>query len=316
MGNSSLFEFVEQFSSELGELATRIEAQLFSQPQAVLIQARLYSEELVRLISKEEGIEEVYPLKAYERIHKLYRQSLIEEDLYMKLEWVRKKGNKAAHDVSESDVMDAIQVHKYLFEMSVWYMQVYVSYDFEAPVYALPTRAGLETEIPSHKIDEIIKPYLEQTLQKYDDMWTEVQEQLALLKADKENAQVTNNLKGLSPKQELKEAAISKERENINRYRIFTKSNFMLTNESLKAAEFEHKLTGEVIYLLRNKELSIMLNPNSIADSFKSEERERHSTALRRFPKKINKGQTPTSYGYLYKFQNEEELLDFLKALS
>ena len=56
----------------------------------------------------------------------------------MKLEWIRKKGNKAVHDVTEVEVADALQAHKFLFEISVWYMQVYVTYNFEAPVYKLP----------------------------------------------------------------------------------------------------------------------------------------------------------------------------------
>src|SRR4051812_48265828 len=103
-----LFDFVKQFSTELANLAKRIEDKMFSEPHASLMEARLYSEHLVKTISKEEELEAVYPLKHAERIHKLYRQNVIEEDLYMKFEWIRKKGNKAAHDVSEVEVADML----------------------------------------------------------------------------------------------------------------------------------------------------------------------------------------------------------------
>ena len=133
-----LFEFVRQFSTDLADLAERIENKMFSEPHASLMQARLYSEHLVKLMSKEEELEVMYPLKHAERIHKLYRQNAIEEDIYVKLEWIRKKGNKAAHNVTEVEVADVLQAHKFLFEISVWYMQVYVTYHFEAPAYKLP----------------------------------------------------------------------------------------------------------------------------------------------------------------------------------
>jgi type I restriction enzyme R subunit len=43
----------------------------------------------VKIVSKKEGLEDIYPLKHSERIHKLYRQNAIEEDIYMKMEWIR-----------------------------------------------------------------------------------------------------------------------------------------------------------------------------------------------------------------------------------
>ena len=50
-----LFEFVRQFSTDLADLAQRIEDNMFSEPHASLVQARLYSEHLVKLMSKKKS---------------------------------------------------------------------------------------------------------------------------------------------------------------------------------------------------------------------------------------------------------------------
>ncbi|MEK4538087.1 DUF4145 domain-containing protein [Peribacillus sp. FSL K6-1552] len=346
MHNHSLFEFVGQFSSELFELACRIENQLLDQPLASLIQARLYSEQLVKIISKEEGIEDIYPLKHSERIHKLYRQNAVEEDIYLKLEWIRKKGNKAAHDIKEVNITDVLQVHKFLFEISVWYMQVYVSYDFEAPIYKLPIKTAQETNpLGAKDLDVLIKPYVDQTMQKMDEMWLEVQRQLEAIKEEKKRVQTEASiLEAVNPQQS--EIAATEEKDlppfqdtpkvlgvkqyELNEedkmtiseemailYSIFKRNNFNFKKETSKATEFKSIKNGEVLYLLTNKEISIVLNPNTVENNlnFKSNGKY-HSTALKQFPKKLNKGQTPINYGYSFKFKTEVELDAFLKSLN
>ncbi|AXN38131.1 DUF4145 domain-containing protein [Peribacillus butanolivorans] len=327
MHNHSLFEFVGQFSSELFELACRIENQLLDQPLASLIQARLYTEQLVKVISKEEGFEDIYPLKHSERIHKLYRQNVVEEDIYLKLEWIRKKGNKAAHDIKEVSITDVLQVHKFLFEISVWYMQVYVSYDFEAPIYKQPIKTAQETINPlgAKELDVLIKPYVDQTLQKMDDMWIEVQRQLEAIKEEAKLVQTEaatseaislqqSEIAATAEKETLASSQVNPQMTSLEW--IFAKNNFKLTKQTKKATEFEHMKNGEVLYLMAYKEISIVLNPKIVENnqSFNGG-KESHSTALTRFPKKIKNGKTPTSYGYAYKFKTEEELGAFLKSL-
>lgn len=309
--STSIFTFVEKISSNLAELAYRIEDQLFEQPNAALVQARLYSEELVKMISANEELEDVYPLKHSERIHKLYRVNAIDEDLYMKLELIRKKGNKAAHDVKEADILEALQVHKYLFELSEWYMQVYVSFDFEAPLYRLPLRADKTSNAFRQKeLEDAMKPYLDQTMQKLDEMRREVYEQLQSIKEEREDMKLKGST--LTSKKNKSEAAANANYEPI--HQIFEKNQFDKKGETKKAREYEHKLTKEIIYLLRYKDITIALNPDTIKESLKHEERIRHSTALTSFPKKINKGKVPTSYGYFYTFKDESELDAFLKC--
>ncbi|KOY82171.1 DUF4145 domain-containing protein [Lysinibacillus macroides] len=185
MGHNFLLDFVKNITPKMLELAKQIEDTLYDQPQASLMQARLYTEQLVKMISDMEGIETIYPLKHSERIHKLYRTNAIEEAIYVKLEWIRKKGNKAAHEFKEVHIQDVLQAHRFIYDISVWYMQIFVNHDFEAPLYKEPEKSKGNDALNSEKIEEMVKPIIENKLQQVDEMWAEVQRELAYLKQEK-----------------------------------------------------------------------------------------------------------------------------------
>ncbi len=299
-----LFEFVREFSSELANLAERIEEKLFSEPHASMMQARLYAEKLVKLISKEEELESVYSVNHAERIYRLYRKDIIDEDLYKKLEYIRKKGNKAAHEETQIEIGDMLQIHQFLFEISVWYMQVYVSYCFEAPEYKVPTPTASESKTLNH-IDEVIKPYLDK---KLDDMWADIQRKLDEIKIEKEKITSLNQSGKTREVPPAKTIEVSEEME-----KIFADHHFTLTNKSKKAAEFENSTNKVVVYLLPNRRLTIVLHPETAKSQFGVDGKPYHNTALRRFPKEMNNGKIPTNCGYPFTFEGAEELNDFLK---
>lgn len=384
-----LFEFVREFSTELANLAERIEDKIFDEPDAAMVQARKYCEYIVQMISNEEELEAEYSLKHVDKIHRLYRKNVFDEDIYNKLEFIRRKGNQAAHHVAEVDVADAMQIHKFLFEISVWYMQEYVAFHFEAPAYKLPVKNS-----PEVNMDELIKPYLE----KLHAMRAEFQRQIDEMRLEKQavtksEAAVTNEevpsaagfylqfqnerlylttelakmpimelpvygwnylltelsrvgidslIKITEPMDQLhlqvngfgaytleafweklktlENITIEKTRSNSVKtievkeelQQAFEKNNFTLTSRTKKAAEFEHTITKEIVYLLPRKQLTIVLHPETSIKHFEVTEDPKHSTALRRFPKRIKNGQTPTNYGYQFLFKGAEELEEFL----
>lgn len=187
----SLFTFMKDVSKELYELAVNIEEQLYVNPDTTLMKSRLYCEELIKLVSKQEGIEEVYALRNAERIHKLFRDNAIEEKTYMKLEWVRKKGNKAAHKINTASLQDVLKAHKFLYEISVWYMQIYVSYNFKPPIYDVPKRGSLPQ--PSDDMDILLKPYIEETQKKIDSLSKEIKGELNDLKSQRNRIFASND---------------------------------------------------------------------------------------------------------------------------
>lgn len=293
--NNSIFSFVETFSSDLAKLALQIEAQLFEDYQAALIQARLYSEQFGKMIAQKEEIDEPYPIKHVERIQKLFRKGVLDEELFYKFEFIRKKGNVAAHVVTEIDVLDVIKAHKYLFEMSVWFMQVYVDYTYEPEKYKLP----VQVKNDHSQIEALVKPFMDQTLQKMDDLKNSFQLQLEKQRTGNHRRSVNSTTVSFQRKNEIHNNLI--------------KLDFYLTNETTKALEYEQKESKEVIYVLPQKEITVVLNPLTIKDSLKCENNKRFNTSFRKFPKEVNKGKNPNHFGYMFKFKNEQQFLTFLQ---
>ncbi|MCS0822662.1 hypothetical protein NX029_01680 [Cytobacillus firmus] len=104
-----------------------------------------------------------------------------------------------------------------------------------------------------------------------------------------------------------------------NIHNTFGLNKFKTMKETSKAVEFRNIVNGEVIYLLPNKEITIVLNPKKVEGNKELEEKSTglsHSTALREFPKREHTGNGPICYGYAYKFLSVEELDVFLDELT
>lgn len=102
--------------------------------------------------------------------------------------------------------------------------------------------------------------------------------------------------------------------DNIEKVEYILKKNgFNNTKETTKSIRFESKRNSQIIYLIKNKIISIALNPYSISDKLKQMSKGKfHSTDLRDFPKRLNNGQSEITYGYSFKFETEGELDTFL----
>ena len=88
-----------------------------------------------------------------------------------------------------------------------------------------------------------------------------------------------------------------------------------MTKETAKSIEFEHQ-NGQIVYLLRNQEITIVLNPEIVKANESLVDRsyrKNHNTSFKQFPKTQNKGKELIHYGYSFKLQSPEELTQFLK---
>ncbi|MBM7607447.1 hypothetical protein JOD29_000684 [Lysinibacillus composti] len=307
---ASIFNFLGEFSSTLEELALRVEDLLWDQPQEAMMKARLFGETLVSMIFEQENMNEVYPLKQWEKIDRLYRHDIIQDDMYKKFEYIRKNGNIAVHQVSEMDLEVAKQAHQVLFDLSVWYAEVYVSHTFTAPEYELPSK---QIQDP-----QIVKKWMEE----YQDRIAEIEIQLEQLKQEKKQQQI-------SVKEERKmNSRISTNSTNnsersvpIERFQVtFETANFEWKNLSKKAAEFKYKEfeeedTEAYVYLLDNVTPTIAVHPTLIEQTMKWVDvtsKPLKSTALRRFPRKVEENTLKSNYGYTYTFQTKGELESLL----
>jgi hypothetical protein len=100
---------------------------------------------------------------------------------------------------------------------------------------------------------------------------------------------------------------------------VFKDKSFIVKQETTKAIEFENVHTKELAYLLPYKEITVALNPTTVENYFLLKSTAKgltHSTALKKFPKRINTGENPITYGYSFKFQSVEELSSFLREFN
>lgn len=99
----------------------------------------------------------------------------------------------------------------------------------------------------------------------------------------------------------------------------FGLNQFKTMKETSKAVEFKNVANDEVIYLLPNKEITIVLDPRTVEKNKELEEKStgfNHNTAFIKFPKREHTGNGTIHYGYAYKFQSNDELDVFLRELN
>lgn len=304
--NSSIFNFLGDFSSTLEELALRVEDLLWDQPQEAMMKARLFGETLVSMIFEQENMNELYPLKQWEKINRLFKHDIIQDEIYKKFEYIRKNGNIAVHQVTDMDLEVVKQAHQVLFDLSVWYTEVYVSHTFNAPEYELPFKQIQDPQIVKKWMDE------------YQERLAEIETQLEQLKQDKQQQQIfVKEERKANARTALNPTNNSERRVPLERFQaIFEGANFKLNNLSKKAAEFKYKeLENEnneaYVYLLDNVTPTITIHPSLIEEAHMLVDvpsKALKSTALRRFPRKIENDKLKSNYGYTYTFQTKGEL--------
>ncbi|OWZ84291.1 type I restriction-modification system endonuclease [Natranaerobius trueperi] len=127
--------------SELGEIA---EKNLHTDPNTTIIKLRMFAETLVKFIFAVENLEEPEDQKQVSRLAILKKEDLLTDDLLDLFHTIRKIGNKAAHD-GYGNIDYAKTLLRMTFRISVWFMQVYGRWDFEAPAYVEPEKIDFES---------------------------------------------------------------------------------------------------------------------------------------------------------------------------
>ncbi|MEH7235772.1 DUF4145 domain-containing protein [Bacillus sp. JJ1562] len=306
---TSVFHFIGEFSCQLEELALRVEALLWDQPQAAMTQARLFGELFVNMIFEQENMSEVYPLKLVEKINRLFRHDVIDDDIYKKLEFIRKNGNIASHQVLEMDQEVAKEVHRTIFDLGVWYAEVYVSHTFSAPSYELPSKQSQDLDAMKQWMDE----YIKETQARI----SEIEEQLSQLKEEKKQHPIVKEKRNPildQPKNKGRQVPLEKFQST------FRKAGFNYRGQTKKAAEFqfENFKTGYV-YLLDNATPTIAIHPWLVGQAklFDEEQtKSRKSTALKNFPRMKENDQLKSNYGYAFTFQTNGELEVLLQRIA
>lgn len=109
----------------------------------------------------------------------------------------------------------------------------------------------------------------------------------------------------------------SSDESYLNRKNTIIGNDFIIINEKPRSIVFEYIRSNFVIYLLKSKEICIVLDPRIVENNPMLKNRYRvkyHSTALTKFPKEQNKGSEIIHYGYSVKFSKVSDLDIFLNS--
>ncbi|MFD1954832.1 sigma factor-like helix-turn-helix DNA-binding protein [Paenibacillus thailandensis] len=160
---SSSYQILQSFQPDLATLAEQAEQLLWTNPRSLLINGRLFAEQLATLVARTEGIEPVYSIKQIERIQLLERRGIINSDIRSSLEWLRMNGNSAVHEAKEIPIDIALTAHRQMFELSAWFAETYGPHSLEIPAYEIPVKPAQHVDT---KNDSSTSEELNETLQK------------------------------------------------------------------------------------------------------------------------------------------------------
>ncbi|KGX87014.1 DNA phosphorothioation-dependent restriction protein DptF [Pontibacillus litoralis] len=165
-----LFDFLIDVNPKLAGLANKVEDMVYEYPNSAIMNARLFTEELAKqIIRQEDDLSYLLHKRQAERIHGLDNNGILKKDVSKAFDTVRSIGNKSVHNIQDENIEDALRVHRNMFKLSVWYMEVYGDYSFASPEYRspkIPTKAEeTANSINKDEINDFIKDTLTQQLQ-------------------------------------------------------------------------------------------------------------------------------------------------------
>lgn len=135
MGN---FTFLEKKWVDLAKLGDLSEKYVYSDPNTSIIKQGMLSEVMVKYMLAYDGIAEPeYDNTHANRIRLLKRKDLLPREIDNILFILRKGRNDAAHNVSGEKEM-ALGNLKLLYDLCVWFMQIYGDYDYTPKPYIVP----------------------------------------------------------------------------------------------------------------------------------------------------------------------------------
>ena len=161
--NTYFYQFLEPISKELALLAKELENSIFSSPRTMLTHSRVFIENILQQITKEEGIVEDPRTGLKERLDLLNEQGYLIPEIRDALHLVRRMGNQAAHDARMFRFSEALLSWEALYSIVKWYVEVYGPVDVTVPEYRDPSPQAergfdmSELEVRLKGLEELLK---------------------------------------------------------------------------------------------------------------------------------------------------------------
>lgn len=150
----NIFKILMMNYPELGKLGQEINKNIYEHPHTAIIKARIYAEHLIDVIIASCNQKQEQLQTYQERIIFLQEHQEIDKKIYVILDKIRRLGNIAAHGIVDDETGDALKIHRYLFTLNCWFIEMYIDQTFQHPDYSTPKP---QVQIDEHVIAAIIE---------------------------------------------------------------------------------------------------------------------------------------------------------------
>ncbi|WP_406944171.1 DNA phosphorothioation-dependent restriction protein DptF [Halobacillus sp. SY10] len=155
------FQFLTHVSDSWARMGESIERSIYKDKETAIFKSRKLAELVLEEILINEEIDVPDRTTAAEKMSRLYHMGIITDDVNKSFHRVRRRGNQAVHELRELPMMDALKVHKSLYEICAWYVETYGPLDADIPGYQDP-----EPEDDEQRMYEMMKKHFNDFLSK------------------------------------------------------------------------------------------------------------------------------------------------------
>ncbi|MER2089066.1 MAG: type I restriction-modification system endonuclease, partial [Sporosarcina sp.] len=154
----SNFAFFEGQWEVLGKLGESAERNVYQDPHISIIKLRLFSETIAKAVLASDNIREAYNTSQVDRINTMRKEELAEPEILDIFDILRRKGNSASHEANYGTTEEAKILLGLAYQLSIWFIEVYVDWEFTAPKYIeLLKQVDTTKEQLQQKIEQLEK---------------------------------------------------------------------------------------------------------------------------------------------------------------
>lgn len=209
----SNFGFFQNEWGVLAKLGESAERNVYNDPHTSIMKLRLLGESIAKSVVASDNIEEPPLLTQVERIQLLRKEGLADPEIIEIFTTLRRKGNKASHEADYGTTEEAVTLLELAFQLSIWFMEVYVDWEFVAQKFVLPEE--------QHEDELLLKIHeLEQQIEQQEAI---LSKQLVTLAKD----EVTR---------EVREHRRQKSTLHVSKHRLSEAQTRVIIDEQLQAA--------------------------------------------------------------------------------
>lgn len=136
--NKDILKYLEDDYKELYSLGEDINSLVFISPHSVILKSRVFIELLSKEIANFEEMNDLNSLNLSERLSKLKFAGIFPNEINDYFFQIRINANKVAHEAIEGELQIALSIHRYIFKIICWFIETYIDYNFNAPLYKDP----------------------------------------------------------------------------------------------------------------------------------------------------------------------------------